>query len=210
MRKFVKLLTSISLVLTFLLLVPERSYISADSLESDGLNSGQVKVTITDDETGETSTLSQEYIKENLKVISTRSIGESQEVGYEVFIPIEEASTRDVDGSSKTTGGVTAKLYVDYDVNSTNEKVRLNKVYGSWVPGSMYYLTNRSVSAHSGVPYGKKISRTPSSNKFSYTTGWGYNLRIWGDSAPRAWSDAKINISGMTATKTIHVEFTYS
>lgn len=41
----------------------------------------------------------------------------------------------------------------------------------------------------------------------------GYNDRIFGDSAPRAWSSAKVHIvhiTAMTVTHTIKVEFTYS
>lgn len=214
-KKFPKLFTSISLIFSLALLITGKSYAS-DNLDNEMLNDSQVKVTITNDETGETNILDQKDLKNNMKVNLIRSNGGLAEVGYDIFIPIENLNSIGTTpftstGGSQTSGGVTAKLNVNYDVSSNNQQVRLNSVYGSWTPSSsMYYLSDRSVNAHSGLIWGKKLTKAPTSNSFSYTTGWGFNQRIWGDSAPRAWNSAKIHIVGMTATHTIKVEFTYS
>lgn len=210
MKKFSKLFISLSLMFSLVLLITGRSY--ANNSSNEILHNNKVKVTITNDQTGEVTTLNQIDLKNNAKTNSIAYNNKSISLGYEVFIPIGEGITPfESTGGTQTSGGVTAKLNVDYDVNSTNEKVRLNRVYGSWTPSSsLYTLSNRSVNAHSGVITGKKLTKSPTSNTFSYTTGWGYNDRAWGDNAPRAWSSAKIHVQGMTATHTIKVEFTYS
>lgn len=213
-KNLLKISSYIFTLFLFGLWVTDTAHASADSGKLH--KSNDVKISITNNQTGETTVLNQEDTKNSVKVNSITSDNKSVKVAYDVLVPIKKSKSSgftrmDVDGSSKTAGGVTAKLNVDYDVNSTEEKVRLNKVFGSWTPSSkMYYLTDRKVTAHSGVPYGKKLSKIPPSNTFSYTTGWGYNVRVGGDSAPRAWSSAIIHISGMTATYTIKLEFTYS
>nr|WP_312984203.1 hypothetical protein [Clostridioides sp.] len=214
MKGFSKLFVSISLTFSLVLMMTVAGYAN-NNLDEEVLESGQVKVTVTNDQTGETHVIDQEDLEINTKVKPFRSNDNSINVGYDVFIPLEEIKSEispfTVEGGSKTSGGITAKLYVDYDVSSDNQKVRLNKVYGSWTPtSSLYYTTNRSVTAHTGTSaYGKKITKKPPSN-FSYTTGWGYNVRIWGSSAPRAWSTATAHVNGMSGTHTIKVEFTYS
>ena len=219
-KKFLKI-CFYSFILSFVVLfATDKTYASENVPES------KAKITITNDQTGETKVLSPKETKNALKVNSIKkfsalaadSENEGLEVGYDVFVPVNiptssgsGMTTADTDGSSKTAGGVTAKLYVNYDVSTNNEKVRLNKVYGSWTPSSsMYSLSNRYVEAHSGTIYGKTIVKKPTSNSFSYPTGWGYNYRALGQASPRAWSSAKISISGMTSTYTIKVEFTYS
>lgn len=213
MKKTIKLLLPFFILFLSVLLVKGETQASVLN-EKDLLRSNDVSISITNDETGETKFISPLDSKNTMRANTIKANNGSIEVGYEVFVPIEipDASVSySSKGGQQNEAGVTAKLNVDYDVSGNNEKVRLNKLYGSWTPSSsLYSLTNRSVGAHSGVPYGKRISKDPTSNSFSYTTGWGYNDRLWGDSAPRAWSSAKINISGMTATYTIKVEFTYS
>ncbi len=174
----------------------------------------EATVTITNDQTGEVTILDSEETKKNLKIKKGNSKkGEEKSANFEIFVPIEDPSLVTpflVDGGLKTAGGVTATLNVNYDLRNSNQEIRLNRVYGTWKPSSnMYYLTNRQVNAHSGSVWGKSISRTPTSNIFGYSTGWGYNLFGGGDGSPRAWNSAKINISGMTATYTIKVEITF-
>lgn len=219
MKNFWKFFASVFTVFLFGLVATNTSYASENLSDEEALNRNEVQISITNDETGEVTYIepveTESIINNTKSMMSLNSMASNDEsivVGYDVFIPIESSiTTYDSSGSQKTEGGVTAKLYVDYDVSSNNEQVRLNKVYGSWTPSSnMYSLSNRTVDAHSGSGTGKKLSKKPSSNSFSYSTGWGYNNRVWGDASPRAWSSAKISISGMTATHTIKVEFTYS
>ena len=121
---------------------------------------------------------------------------------YEVFIPIATASDimlADSTSGSQTSNGVTAKLTVEYEVNSTNEMVKAKKIYGSWTPSeNFYYLSNRYVMLHAGVGSGNKIEKYPTTNSFNYSTGWDFNYRYWGDVSPRGISEANIHISGMS------------
>ncbi|RJS50192.1 hypothetical protein CJ483_23370 [Bacillus sp. PK3_68] len=73
----------------------------------------------------------------------------------------------------------------------------------------MIVLFSLYVNAHSGSIHGKSLSKAPTSNTFSYTTGWGYNFFATGQASSRAWSSAKVHITGMTTTHTISLEFTY-
>lgn len=138
---------------------------------------------------------------------------------YEVFIPIEtpfdtllSTNLLDTESGGNNTHGVKAKLNVVYQVDSTGEEVKAQKVYGSWTPNStLYYLTNRYVMLHSGsTPAGKKLERYPNKNKFEYVTNWGYNFRVWGEARPRAISEAIIHVSGMSSTYKITVNLPYS
>lgn len=178
------------------------------------LKDNEVKISVTNNQTGEVTYLQAEDIEITTNSVKSTSTG--KEVGYDVYVPISKIDPAlitplDTDGRTKTEGGVKAKLFVDYDVSSDNERVKLKKVYGGWYPThNMYYMTSRKVDAHTGALTGKKLKETPSKDTFSYTTGWGYNDRVWGEAAPRAWSSAVIKISGMTATHTIKVEFTFS
>ena len=186
----------------------------ATSGESLDLKNQQVRISITNNQTGEVTYLQAEDVVSTITSVQSTSTGKT--VGYDVYVPISKIDPSiitplDTDGRTKTEGGVKAQLSVNYDVSSDNERVRLNKVYGGWYPThSMYSVTSRKVNAHSGAMTGKTLKRTPDKNTFSYTTGWGYNDRVWGEAAPRAWSSAVIRISGMSATHTIKVEFTYS
>lgn len=216
MKKALKFFTSMVTIFLLGFLLTDTSYASSNVLESNLLKGNQVKISVTNDQTGEVTFFSPLEAQKSAKVNSIKAHNKSIEVGYDVFIPTEFLNPSgiqlsDSKGGQSTSGGVTAKLYVDYDVSANNEKVKLNKVYGSWNPSSsLYYLTNRKVDAHSGYGTGNKLSKTPTSNSFSYTTGWGYNNRLLGDLSPRAWSSATVNVSGMSATHTIKVEFTYS
>lgn len=131
-----------------------------------------------------------------------------------MFVPLPSSpiTTFDETGGTKTAGGINAKLFIDYDLRrtTTKQEISLNRVDGSWTPtDSMYYLTDRKVNAHSGTTWGDKISRTPSSNSFSYATGFGYNVFANLDGSPRAWSTAVSHITGMSATYEIEIEFIY-
>lgn len=220
MQYFKKIFMVICAIFIYGLLTTGTSYASDNSSDEGALLHDKVKISLINNETGEVSYIDTKgtnitpMTQMNTKTINPYSAAIVE--GYNVYIPIESLESsgiipRDIQGGQTTSGGVTAKLYVDYDTNATNEQVRLNKVYGSWTPSdSMYTVTTRKVNAHSGVGTGKSLAKTPTTNSFSYTTGWGYNYRVGGDAVPRAWSSAVIKISGMTATHTIKVEFTYS
>lgn len=184
--------------------------------DSDEILTGghEATVTITNDQTGEVTILDPEETKKNLKIKKVKSKGEAKSANFEIFVPIEDPSLITptlVSGGTKTAGGVTATLNADYNLRNSNQEIQLNRVYGTWKPSSsMYYLTNRTVNAHSGSVWGSSLStKYPTSNIFGYSTGWGYNLFGGGDGSPRAWTSAKINISGMTSTYTISLQIVF-
>lgn len=205
MKNILKILAFISVLSVFVVLSTDTSFAASDDLAS---NVSDVKVTITNDQTGETTILDDTAIKSESK--------DNSVIKYNVFVPIEGVlnpkgiSTYSNKGGSATEAGVTATLNVDYDLRDSNQEIRLNRVWGGWTPtNTMYYLTNRTVDAHSGSVWGSILSKTPTSNSFNYTTGFGYNYFGLGDGIPRAWTSAKINITGMVATYTIKLEITY-
>lgn len=216
LRKFCFVLT----VFVIGLLVTSTVY--ADDGDSDRSNLkelGNVKISVTNDQTGKTTFIKPE--DSDFKVNYINTSGDTTVIGYDVFIPIKvESHPYDpnligidvIDGRTRTSGGVTARLYVDYDWRSNTYEIRVNRVYGGWTPSSnIYRISNREVNAHSGAGFGgKKISRKPTSNSFSYTTGWGYNKTVTGDLGPRAWSSARVTVDGMSGTShTINVDFTF-
>ncbi|KYG91093.1 hypothetical protein A0U40_16120 [[Bacillus] sp. KCTC 13219] len=208
---------SIFTLLLFSFIATSTSYAN-ETLDVKDLSTGKVKVTVTNNETGETKVLDSikptKYLEKTnlLRTLGNESVIE----GYEIFIPMETGEINitpfDSSGGTRTGGGITAALYVDYSLRSANQEIRLNKLWGSWTPSSnLYYLTDREASAHSGAVWGNSIYKYPTSNTFSYNTGFvDYNYFVLGgDGAPRAWSSAISRLSGMIATYTITVEFTY-
>lgn len=132
MKKFLRLLTPLSL--TFILAIIPGVKIYDNTKDYSSLNNADIKVIIINDETEDEVVLDYDIMKQNTKQIYTKKDGNSLEVGYNIFIPLGKLSdkiltfTSTSTGGYQNSGGVTAKLYVYYDVSSNNEKVRLNKV----------------------------------------------------------------------------------
>lgn len=211
MKNMLKIFTFLSILTTFVFLSTDTSFAARND---PGSNVGDVKITITNDETGETTVLEDAAIKSQSKNNSV--------IEYDVLIPIGEKELNssvinpfditpfDESGGSKTSNGVKATLNVNYDLRDNDEEIRLNRVWGGWEPThQMYSLSNRTVDAHSGSVWGSVLSKTPTSNSFDYNTGFGYNYFGGGDGSPRAWTSAKISITGMIATYTIKMEITF-
>lgn len=89
---FKKIFTSIFALAIFGFLSTNTSHASED-LSSSKLDNAQIKVSITNDETGETKFLDPQILMNNLKVKSFNSNNESEVVGYDVFIPIENLNS---------------------------------------------------------------------------------------------------------------------
>lgn len=115
--------------------------------------------------------------------------------------------------TSTTENGVVATLSIHYD--RSGDDIRVNKVDGSWTPSSDWvYLNNREVHYGDGVPLGGNYAHQyPTTNSFSYTTGWGwvqwYPASATAMSGARAFSSAIVGISGM-AHYTVEVFVTAS
>jgi hypothetical protein len=91
------------------------------------------------------------------------------------FIPVP-ASSRASNSGSTTQQGITAYLTVTYDFRSS-DSIKLSKVNGSWSRSStLYVLSNRQVVAQvASVLSGPNKSWYPTSNTFSYDTGFSYS-----------------------------------
>lgn len=115
--------------------------------------------------------------------------------------------------TSTTENGVVATISINYD--RSGDDIRVNKVDGSWTPSSDWvYLNNREVHYGDGVPFGGHSDhKYPTTNSFSYTTGWGwvqwYPASATAMSGARAFSSAIVGISGM-AHYTVEVFVTAS
>lgn len=107
-------------------------------------------------------------------------------------------------GGTKTSGGVTANINVDYNWRPNTHEIKVNRVYGNWIPSSnTYTVSNRKVNAHNGGVGKslKELSAIPLYNSFSYgTSNWGYNQVVTGDHGARAWSSATVKAYGMSGT----------
>lgn len=224
MKRALKLLTTSFIVFLFGLLSLGNTYASENTLVPKALSESKVEVIVIDDHTGVTQVLdSSDGVKFDI-IKTSESLAELSDdfiiplvdpielfknrtdLGYEVFIPIEglEGIIKPftVEGGTKTSGGVTAKLNVDYNWRESTGEIKVNRVYGSWTPSTnMYKVSNRNLLAHNGAAWGvKKLEKKPTSNTFSYTTGWGYNGTVTGAYGPMAESTAKIVVDGMSGT----------
>lgn len=183
-----------------------------------------IKVTIINDLTKE------EVVLDNSKIIIEskknsdngllrNNLSKAETENFEVLIPSKEfgiaeevqISPRASESGGKTAGGVKASVTVSYDISANNEKIKVKQIQGSWTPTANYYnLSGRNVWVHSGLALdSKELTKKPTTNTFSYNTGWGYNNRIGGVAAPRAQTTAKVTVSGMSGSTTIVVDFTF-
>lgn len=176
--------------------------------------SSNVVVTIRNDLTNQLTIINQKSTFSTVNSASQRAnTSKNIDENFSIFIPTEllTDNLRATSSGSQTSGGVTANLSVNYDISSNNQQIRVNTLSGSWKPSSQIYtLSNRSANVHSGAGTGYTLNRNPTRNSFFYNTHWGYNNRIRGDARPRAWSNARVNVSGMSATHTISIDFSFS
>lgn len=97
--------------------------------------------------------------------------------------------------SGSVTTDVTATLSIDYQLR--NNEIRMDRVYGSWVPSSQFLtLSKREVEYSDGDLSNHHGDQHPSSNSFSYTTGWPYVEKYpsFSQFAPRAESHATVSL----------------
>ena len=160
---------------------------------------------ITNLETGEVVNLEPVEISsvEKASILNTRAGNGSETsntIGVKVNAVFPQSRLTDLDGV--TGGGVDAYLYVDYSAKteSGTKYVRVDRVRGSWTPSSPYIImSGRAVDYGDGeVIGGNSAHQTPTSNSFSYTTGWDYTLYYPATnySGARAYSCATASMSG--------------
>lgn len=163
------------------------------------------QATVTDLQTGEVQILDVKPIITPAFAGNTYGDDGIRTEGYEVFVPLPDGSVRllDNEGGSKSVGGVTATLNVEYQLSTNQQNVKMTRVYGSWIPSSgLYYVTNRSVAAGQGTMGTSEyhtLHQTPQSDSFSYATNWGYSTRLPNDYAGQqhAYSEGTVYVGGM-------------
>lgn len=208
MKKF-KLFLGLTIAMTAGCIIFGDSALAAEQPEN--------KAYLINESTGEVEELQVREVTTNLP--SSRSVmtdsGGSETSTFEIFAPIEVPEdsklSRTSSGSNKTSGGVTAKINVNYDINSKGDQIRVNSYNGSWTPSSgMYVISGRAAGVHSGfVAGGKSMTKYPTGNSFNYKTGWGYNTRLLGGNSPRTWVDCVIKVSGMSGQHKLVLEHTF-
>lgn len=193
------------------------SFSNGKSIHADELNGPEVISYIIDDITGEKTNLSVKEIEEvsSISPFTSSDVIINKTKIFEVYaeIPIDSLIVPLIgSGSDKTSGGVTARVSVNYDLNTSKDQIRVNSYSGGWTPSSNLYLVgNRATGVHSGsVVGGKARNDYPTSNSFSYTNSWGYNNLAYGSVSPRAWADCKITVAGMSGSShTLVVEHAF-
>lgn len=109
---------------------------------------------------------------------------------------------------------IRAKIKLTYSWANNKNDIKISNVSGSWECTSSQYsmsFSNRTVGVNDGraLGTGKSITEHPTSNTFSYNTGWGY-VQYYPQSTtamtgPRAYSEATGSINGMGGSYTIFV-----
>ena len=109
---------------------------------------------------------------------------------------------------------IRAKIKLTYSWANNKNDIKISNVSGSWECTSSKYsmsFSNRTVGVNDGRPLGtgKSITEHPTSNTFSYNTGWGYvqynPQSTTAMTGPRAYSEATGSINGMGGSYTIFV-----
>ena len=94
---------------------------------------------------------------------------------------------------------IRAKIKLTYSWANNKNDIKISNVSGSWECTSSKYsmsFSNRTVGVNDGRPLGtgKSITEHPTSNTFSYNTGWGYvqynPQSTTAMTGPRAYSEA--------------------
>lgn len=165
-----------------------------------------MEVTATNLTTGEQKTteiFANSIVPANMGAKNFNDEEQEYTVGCDVFLSLDngEIQPLNADGSSTTQCGVTATLNATYTLRYNNEDIKITNFSGGWTPSSpLFYLTDQEVGITNGGFWGDTIRENPTSNSFSYDTGWDYVPRqANGNYQARAWSDAVVYVAGMEA-----------
>lgn len=147
--------------------------------------------------------------------ISQQSLNvEEQKVEYDVIflLPVNNNDkTRSSISSEQEKASIHAKVTLTYSISSDQNYIKVSKISGFWeCIDDNYSMTfsDRKVMVTDGVPMtGKVMNKYPTTNSFSYDTGWGYvdyypNVAD-AMSGARGSSEATGSIDGMGGSYTI-------
>lgn len=137
--------------------------------------------------------------KDNDEIIAFKPFKKAAENFQEYVSPNAYAVVR---SSSEVSGGIKANLSVDYSKNSTGY-VRINRVYGSWVPTSgLYYTTDRGVRY--GINYqGSSPTVRPGTSFNIIPSDKNYRASGVGLSGATSWATGRVY--GMNGAHEIEV-----
>ena len=182
-------------------------FVATPAFASDATNTVETNVPIAarivNLETGDIINLTaKEVVEIATRNRATISVNDSESKTVGVKVTAQLPQSRLTDGDSVTGGGVDAYLYVDYTTKtvSGSKYIRVDKIRGSWNPSSSYItISGRAVDYGDGQAIGgNEGHKAPTSNSFSYTTGWDYTLYTPATdySGARAYSCATASMSG--------------
>lgn len=129
-------------------------------------------------------------------------IGVEYTASVKVVLEIPDDSVIATQGEVGSSEGnnVIASLNIVYTWYPSATKIKVTKIYGDWrVTNNVYNVENRFVDAFTDS-YHSPFPKYPTSNSFSYNTGWGQE--IWYNptaiSGAKAYTTAWITVPGMS------------
>lgn len=140
---------------------------------------------------------------------------EEQKVEYDVIflLPVNNnEKTRSSISSEQEKASIHAKVTLTYSISSDQNYIKVSKISGFWECIDENYsmtFSDREVMVTDGLPLntGKVIYEYPTTNSFSYDTGWGYVQyypnNVDAMSGARGYSEATGSIDGMGGSYTI-------
>ena len=209
MKKFL----SIILVFTMFTALSTTALAAPGSVAERSLHepSYQIVAIMVDENTGIRYTIPSKKIK---NVIVANQDGQSftEETTVTFSVPKNGIAPLISDTAISDTD-VTSTIKIDY--TRVEDKIRVNKVSGSWVPASsLMHIYDREVHYGDGAPSGHVAHKYPTTNSFSYTTGWSYVIWYPASSdamtGARAYSRAMVEVSGMGTPHSLEVFVTAS
>lgn len=119
-------------------------------------------------------------------------------------------SPQDSGGGTKTEAGVTANMTLYYTPVRADGTFKVTGFSGNWVSSASYNLISNRSCGCKDIIGGNSVQYYPTSNSYSYSTGWGWQTRIWDyTNGPAGWSSCTITPSGMgSASHILDLYFT--
>jgi len=101
-------------------------------------------------------------------------------------------------GGNHDNGSVKSSITITYSLNSKGDQIRTEKVTGRWTPDPGFALQGRKVEIYSGGGSPSIIKKAPTTNTYSYNTGWGFQTKPPQNSltSPRVLAEVKFKLSG--------------
>ncbi len=101
-------------------------------------------------------------------------------------------------GGNHDNGSVKSSITIQYSLNTKGDQIRTEKVTGSWTPDPGFGLKDRKVEIYSGGGLPSIIKKAPTTNSYSYNTGWGFQTKPPQNSltSPRVLAEVKYQLSG--------------